>query len=148
MSVNRELLKDHDALEKMIVERFLGIPYACKGRDPKTGLDCWGLALCVYEMLGVKLFDLDVDYDVKWHEKGGNYLAENLWRDWEPVQKPEFLGTVLFSSMEGVAYHGGICLRDGKFIHGTKKGVIVSRFSEPMLLSKVEGYYRLKKLYE
>jgi len=148
MSANPILSKSPDVIEREIIDRFLGIPYVCKGRDPKVGLDCWGLALCVYETLGIKLFDMEVDYDVKWHEKGGNFLAENLWRDWDPVSRPEFLGTVLFSSFEGIAYHGGICLRDGKFIHGTKKGVIVSRLSEPLLLSHVEGYYRLKKLYE
>jgi len=138
-----------EAIERRIIETYLGAPYRNRGRDPKTGIDCWGLILGIYEIAGAKIFDIpSIEYDIDWSKKGGNYLAENLWREWERIETPDFLDGVLFQNMEGVAYHGGVILRDSKFIHATKRGVIVSRLSDPMIFSRVEGFYRLKKLYE
>lgn len=133
--------------EKWIVDEFLGVPYRNCGRD-KAGIDCWGLGLRVYEKLGIKLFDLpEMAYDVNWSKKGGNYLAENLWRDWEKVEQPEFLDVILLTSAKGITNHGGIVLSNGRFIHATMYGVIVSRLTDAGIPERIEGFYRLKRLY-
>ncbi len=134
--------------EAEVVRRFLGVPYENMGRSEK-GIDCWGLGLKVYEMAGVKLFDMpEVQYDPSWSKSGCNYLAENYWREWEKVQKPSFLDAVLLKNAYGVAYHGGIILGEGKMIHATMYGVIISKIHEPKIKASIEGFYRLKKLYE
>ena len=133
--------------EKEIIRDFLGIAYKNGGRDPQ-GIDCWGLALKVYARAGVNLFDMpDLQYDVKWSKTGGNYLAENYWRDWQRIEKPEFLDAVLLRNLGGIANHGGIILSGGRFIHATMYGVIISRLTDPMIAEKIEGFYRLRKLY-
>jgi len=139
---------DKPLFEAEVISRFLGVPYENMGRSEK-GIDCWGLGLKVYEMAGVKLFDMpEVQYDPSWSKKGGNYLAENYWREWEKVEKPSFLDAVLLKNAYGVAYHGGIILSGERFIHATMYGVIISRIHEPQIKEKIEGFYRLKKLYE
>ena len=136
-----------EEFEKWIVTEFLGIPYKNCGRD-KNGIDCWGLGLRIYEKLGIQLFDIpDLAYDVTWSKKGGNYLAENSWRDWEIIKQPEFLDVVLLRSASGVPNHGGVILTSGRFIHATMYGVIVSRLADPGIVERIEGYYRLKRLY-
>lgn len=135
-------------LEKQIVEKWLGAPYKNMGRDT-SGIDCWGLGLRVYEMVGVKLFDMpEVEYGLNWAKQGGNYLVENYWRDWSKIESPEFMDAVLLSNVNGVAHHGGIILSGGKFIHATIYGVIISRLTDKGIAEKIEGFYRLKKLYE
>jgi len=124
------------------------MPYLNKGRG-EGGIDCWGLGLKVYELAGVKLFDIpEIEYDPSWSKTGGNYLAENYWRDWEKIENPEFLDAVLLRNAFGIAYHGGVVLSGGRFIHATMYGVIISRLNEPAIKEKIEGFYRLKKLYE
>ncbi len=99
-------------------------------------------------MAGVKLFDIPtVEYTPAWSKNGGNYLAENYWRDWERVEKPEFLDGVLFKNLSGVAYHAGVVLSGGKFIHACMYGVIISKLNDPAVQDKIEGFYRLKALY-
>lgn len=138
---------DKVAFEKQVIDKFLGLPYVNKGRGPE-GIDCWGLILGVYEMTGFKLFDIPtIDYSKDWAKSGGNYLAENLWREWQPVDDPKFLDGVLFVNMEGVAHHGGVILSEGKFIHATKYGVIVSKFTDAFFKERIQGFYRLKNLY-
>ena len=135
--------------EAQIVKELLGAPYLYKGRDAK-GTDCWGLLLIVYKMAGVGLFDIpSIEYNDKdWSKKGGNFLAENLWRDWQKVEHPEFLDAILFNTEGGAPNHCGVMLRDGKFIHCGNHGVQVARLSETKKTRTVAGYYRLKPLYD
>lgn len=140
---------DQKELEAEIIRRFIGIQYVHKGRDEKVGLDCWGLPLLIYQMVGVKLFDIpDLDYGERWSKEGGNFLAENAWKDWDKVAEPKFLDGVLFRNFDGVAYHGGVILLDGRFIHCCKLGVVVHRWTDEKWKNLAEGYYRLRKLYE
>lgn len=136
-------------LETEIIRRFIGVPYLYKGRTDEA-LDCWGLLISIYAMLGVELFDIPaVDYsDTEWSKKGGNFLAENLWRDWDKIESPQFLDGILFRNVEGVAYHCGIILLDGRFIHCGKHGVQVNRWTLDKWKNLTAGYYRLKRLHE
>ena len=53
-------------VEKLIIDKYLGIPYKHRGRE-MTGLDCWGFLKCVYADLGFRLFDIeDLEYGQAW----------------------------------------------------------------------------------
>jgi cell wall-associated NlpC family hydrolase len=136
------------SFEKAVIDKFLGVGYENRGRSEK-GIDCWGLGLRVYAMAGCDNFDLpDLEYDPNWSKTGGNHLAENYWREWEKIEKPEFLDAVLLKNDQGIAHHGGIVLSGGRFIHASMYGVIISRLEDPAIKEKIEGFYRLRKLYE
>lgn len=139
---------DKQALESHIIRTFIGIPYKYKGRT-MAALDCWGLLLALYDQLGVQLFDVpSIDYsDTDWSNKGGNFLAENVWRDWNDVEKPEMLDAILFKNVEGVSRHCGVMLLENRFIHCGKHGVQVGRLTGAWK-DLVAGYYRLRKLHE
>lgn len=41
------------------INSIIGTPYVLGGRDPRVGLDCWGLILHVYRAMGRPLADFD-----------------------------------------------------------------------------------------
>ena len=42
-----------------------GMRWVCHGRDPATGLDCWGFVLAVYREAGLPIDELDLPYGVR-----------------------------------------------------------------------------------
>ena len=52
---------------------------------------------------------------------------------------------VLFMSGNGIANHAGIYLDEYRFLHCTKAGVVVSKFSVDRWAKNVVGYYRVVK---
>lgn len=130
--------------EKDIVRKYLGAQYKHKGRDIKTGLDCWGLIKSVYHDLGIELFDLD-DYEANWAKKGKNHFIDNYHEQWEKVDgEKKFLDVVLFANPESVVSHAGIVLTPEKFIHCCKIGVVVSRMGDLHWFQRFVGVYRYK----
>lgn len=129
--------------DKEIIEKYLGVSYRHKGRTLE-GLDCWGLIKEVYKDLGFELWDIEEDYDEKWSWKGRNHFIENYYKEWVKVKKPNPFDVVLFSNSKGIANHGGVVLKSGKFIHCCKTGVVVSRLGEPRWQKRIEGFYHLK----
>ena len=125
--------------EKEIINKYLGIDYIHKGRDLK-GLDCWGLVISIYKDLGIEIFDLE-DYERNWHLKGGNIFIENYYNAWVQHTSPIFLDVLLFNSSKGITNHAGIYLKDGRFIHGSRAGVVVTRL-EGRWKEKLYGVFR------
>lgn len=126
----------------MIINRYLGIPYVHRGRT-LNGLDCWGLLKCVYRDLGVELFDIE-EYSKTWSLNGKDYFKQHYEQDWRMVNKTQIMDAVLFVNSKGVANHAGIVLKDEKFIHCCRQGVIISRLHDKSWHKNIEGYYRLK----
>lgn len=131
--------------EKYITQMFLGVPYKHKGRD-LNGLDCYGLVILLYRERGYEVLDIEADYDEDWRWKGKDYFIENYHKQWIKLDRPKYLDTVLFKNNKGVAIHGGICLNNGRFIHTCKAGTVISRWTDPIWLQKIEGFYRLKNV--
>jgi len=156
MQANRQLSKirsfsfsadttDIRHVEKLIVNKFLGIPYKHRGRSLE-GLDCWGFLKLVYLDLGFKLFDIeDLEYEKVWGLHGKDYFSENYIHDWEKVDNPKVLDAVLFMNSKGIANHAGIIFKNRKFIHCCRSGVVVSRMNDPSWNIRIEGFYRLRK---
>ncbi|MBI4970749.1 MAG: C40 family peptidase [Candidatus Omnitrophica bacterium] len=131
-------------VEKLMVEKYLGIPYRHRGRA-MDGFDCWGFLKLAYADLGVRLFDIeDLEYSKIWGLKGKDYFKDNYSHDWEKVNEPQVLDGILFVNSRGVANHAGIVLGNRRFIHCCRQGVMVSRLDDGSWIKKVEGFYRLR----
>jgi|GEM_PF-1040304 len=130
--------------EQTIVRRYLGIQYKLRGRDYRTGLDCYGLIIAVYKDLGFDLLDIEEEYDINWQwQKRVNFI-EKYHDKWLKVKSAAFLDVVLFKDPRGHANHGGIMLRDDRFLHCSKTGVTIGRIMYPQWESRVDGFYHLK----
>lgn len=128
--------------ETEIMQKYVGVPFAHRGRDLIGGLDCWGLIIEIYADLGFRLFDIDEPYDENWHFNGKNYFLENYWRDWKSVETPGQFDGILFRVGMGEVNHAGVYLSDGKFMHATKQGVLVSRLEKWRVY--LDGFFHLK----
>ncbi|MFH1776330.1 MAG: NlpC/P60 family protein [Candidatus Omnitrophota bacterium] len=141
VSADKTDLRD---VEKRLVDTYLGIPYAHRGRT-MTGLDCWGFLKLAYAGMGIRLFDVeDLQYSKVWGLKGKDYFKENYYHDWQQVSEPQIFDAVLFLNSCGVANHAGMILSNRRFIHCCRQGVIISRLDGREWREKVEGFYRLK----
>ena len=132
-----------------VVKKYLGTPYKYKGRDPNTGLDCWGLGVCVFKDLGITLADFDIDYRENWGDKKGeNYFLENYWQEWDLVETgPRPFDCVLFKSHpDAMPNHGGVYLGDDKFLHACKAGVVIGDMRREVLQRLRVGFFRHKGL--
>jgi len=130
--------------EKVIIEKYLGIPFKHRGRDLR-GLDCYGLIINVYRDLGYELFDIEEDYDESWAWKERSLFLENYHKQWKRIERPSLYDVVLFSNLNGIAIHAGLVLNNNRFIHCKRKtGVIISRLGELFWWQKIEGFYRFR----
>src|SRR3989338_8977995 len=83
-------------VEKLIIDKYLGIPYRHRGRE-MDGLDCWGFLKFVYADLGFRLFDIeDLEYSKVWGLEGKDYFKAHYFHDCVEVKSPEILDGVLF----------------------------------------------------
>lgn len=130
--------------EKEITDKYLGIPYRARGRTMEN-VDCYGIIMLIYLDLGIQLYDIPDDYSVGWAKQGHNFFAENYYREWIKIEKPNMFDVVAFKNADGVTNHAGVCLGDTRFIQSARRhGVIVSRWSDEPWLSSLEGFYRFK----
>jgi len=128
---------------------IIGIPFRHKGRDAKTGFDCWGLVIELYRRNGIELVDPVPDYDKDWDKKkSDNLFLENYHRQWRKLdegEKIELLDLVFFGTEPSFPTHMGVIVERGKVLHCNRgHGVIVSRLLR--LEEKIQGYYRLKEV--
>lgn len=127
------------------LKRFVGIPFVDGGRDPETGLDCWGLFLAVQKALGNDIPDFCIScFD------GESILAayEEEVEKWEMVDKPEIgcgVAMTLDDNMPRCVQHFGVYIGDRKFIHALK-GInsCVSRIDDLLWKNRIVGFYRWK----
>jgi len=128
-------------------KELVGTLFLHKGRDIKTGLDCFGLVLEVYRRNGIILADPMPDYDENWETRqNGNPILENYhlkWRRLKTCEKPDLLDIVLFGNKPSFPTHIGIVVDDDTVLHcGKGYGVVLNRLSR--LGKVIHGYYCLK----
>lgn len=128
--------------EQQICDKYLKkyIPYTHKGRDPKTGLDCYGLIKCIYQDAGIELMDVE-DYAIDWSRSGEDYFMQNYYRQFDEVPIPHFLDIVLLNRGE-VACHAGVVLEGNRFIHCSKAGINIQPLRR--WFQRIVGFYRVK----
>lgn len=108
-------------------QHLVGVPYVADGRDPETGLDCFGLVLYVLRAEGHLIPDLAAST--------AEAVASKYF---EPVQKPE-PGDVVQVLHRGRP-HVGIVVAPGRVLHASETaGVVVSPLGAR---ARLRGAYR------
>ena len=130
------------------VERFIGIPYADKGRS-RAGCDCWGLMALVYrEYLGVELPSYEEQYlnSAERKEIAAIVAREAKSALWMPVIAPRELDILWFRRGRYDA-HAALWLKKGLMLHMREEEASkVERFDVPEWESRVTGVYRWRAL--
>lgn len=129
------------------VSDLIGTPFVDGGRDPKVGLDCWGLFAEVMRRAGI----LVPDYKISCFDSSqiGRAARHALATQWERTDKPEpGAGVVLEIDPEkkNCIQHFGVCINKFQFIHTLEKsGCIITRLDDRYWKGKIKGFYQWKK---
>jgi cell wall-associated NlpC family hydrolase len=94
-----------------VAESFLGVPYRWGGADPIGGFDCSGLAMYVYDQLGIHL----------------PHFSGQQWYTGTPVARDalEPGDLVFFDWRDGNPQHEGVYIGDDKFVQAPHSGDVV-----------------------
>jgi cell wall-associated NlpC family hydrolase len=124
----------------MDIRKYVGCKYVPHGRDPETGLDCYGLAICMYRDMGITLPDpAYVDTEMETNRRILNSLESTIRN--EKLEEPE-PGCIIELDVFGEPSHIGIYIGNGDFIHAQKKtGVAVDKLYR--YTKRVRGFYRV-----
>lgn len=128
--------------------RFIGLPYADKGRGP-VAYDCWGLCAAVYrDVYGLPLPDYADSYT---SADDGDSVAAAVragLADWKPVQKPR-AGDLLILRILGRPWHCAVMVDSVRFLHvpppgrdGRQTLSCVERIDAAIWARRIEGFYR------
>lgn len=101
----------------LFAQRFLGYRYIYGAQDPRYGFDCSGLMYYVYRHFGYK-----INRGATGQLANGRYVKRS-------ELKP---GDLVFFGSGSYAFHVGMYIGDGDFIHAAtpRQGVIISNLSE------------------
>ena len=119
---------------------LIGVPFLDGGRDPKIGLDCWGLALEVFRRHGITLPDFAIPalaFDLVGAE------IERQKPVWRRLIQPESPSVIVmrFNSVT-CCNHCGVYIGFGQFIHTRERvGVCIDRIMSPSWARRIDGYY-------
>jgi len=58
------------------------------GRDPKTGLDCYGVVLWYFQRLGIALDDPVDQYGEGWKDRGEHPILDRFSAPWSEAPRP------------------------------------------------------------
>lgn len=125
-------------MKNIRIDDLIGVPFVEFGRDPKKGLDCYGLVIEVERRFGKKLNDVSLEkFDA---EKLKRTLPEINVRKTETI-KP---GVILeFYGRQDNRLHVGVALGGDIFIQSTEnQGVRISS------IKTAKMYLRLANIYE
>lgn len=124
---------------------LIGVPFVSKGRDPETGLDCFGLFLCVMKEFGLEIPGLrKYDGQDAFDCRAIYFLFLEEIGNWEKIEVPEpgcGIALSIDPDNSNCISHFGVYIGEGKFIHTLKStGVIVSRVSDYKY--RIRGFYK------
>lgn len=126
---------------------LIGVPFKNRGRDLKSGFDCYGLVMEVFKRYGYKIPEYTADFD---DVAKVNDLIQNktsIKSNWERVGLNEIsapcLLAIRFGVPKGVVNHTAVYIGDGKFIHIRENtGVCVDSIYSPAWVRVIEGCYK------
>jgi len=129
-----------------IIDKYLGIKYIDNGRDPKIGLDCWGISCCIVNDI-FKVVMPDPEYrkfSLLRHKE--DIVRNHNMSHWVNlvIGQPIFGDFVLINALKNLPIHVGIYMKSGRFIHAISgMGVVLGEIE--LWQNKIEGIYRLKE---
>lgn len=126
---------------------LIGVPFKNRGRDVKTGVDCYGLVIEVFKRFGHNIPEYYADYD---DTEAVNDLIvgkTSIKSNWQPVSIDELtvptLLAIRFGVPKGVVNHTGVYIGNGRFIHIRENtGVCIDRINSPAWKKQIEGCYK------
>lgn len=118
-------------------------PFVPGGRNPKTGLDCWGLCREVMRRYGHDVPDFtQAIYNAV--EINGKYQQEQA--NWQAIPNAEpgcIVALACDPDWPGIVQHVGVYIGDGKVIHTIGKlNVSTFRLDDRFWKNKIKGFYR------
>lgn len=124
---------------------LIGIPFVDGGRDPNTGLDCWGLIIVAAKRLGIEIPDYQIQcFDTK-------NIVKQVYRDkkdWVKINEPVegcIIGMARSTSFPDSINHFGIYIGQRYFLHSVEKsGVICTKINNPLFKNSIKGFYLCK----
>lgn len=125
-----------------IVDQLIGTPYRCGGRDPVSGLDCWGVVVAVRRRLGLPVEDV-LGYPEDWSAKGQGHLDREVVRGpWDRIAEPGPGDVALYATRrDGIADHAGIVI-DRTWGAQQRRGTALHRYRLEAMRPFLVGYFR------
>jgi cell wall-associated NlpC family hydrolase len=127
----------------MNIGRYIGLPYADRGRGP--AYDCFGLVKHFYkEELGLDVADHLSAYTSSSDSESVSKAINTYKSEWVKVDKPSQYDILLFNIM-GFPTHVGIYLNSSDFLHsfqGTNS--CIERFNSVTWNRRLQGIYQWK----
>ncbi|MGM4891273.1 NlpC/P60 family protein [Tardiphaga sp. 839_C3_N1_4] len=129
----------------MTFDRFVGLPYADKGRGPTY--DCWGLLLAVMrELRGIELPSYSDRYVTAEDREALAALIADELDPWDEIiagQEQAFDAVLM---REGrFPRHVGIVTEPGRLLHvSAGETSMIERYREGPLKHRVVGFYRYR----
>lgn len=121
---------------------LIGIPFVDGGRDPRQGLDCWGLVLEIFRRCDIVLPDYRIGCMEASRIDGAIADGRELWTRQDPSDPPVPSLVVIRFNQATLCNHTGVYIGAGRFIHTRRKiGVNIDRIDSPAWRKVIEGYY-------
>ena len=131
------------------VNKYLGVPYKLLGRSITEGLDCIGIAVCIFEDLGVALPGSDgFAIERNWYKKDPDRFLRALQGVGEPIDISEIkrYDIVYFALARNIVSHAGVVLDNDTFIHSLqKRNCFISKLDQ-YWLKKIRGARRIPEI--
>ncbi len=126
-------------------DRFVGIPYADKGRD-LSGCDCWGLVFLVYRSRGIALPSFHDRYTLPADRKALAALIAGELEPWDEIPRGcERTLDALLMREAGHVRHIGVVTEPGMVLHVERGGTsAIERYRAGNLRHRVAGIYRYR----
>jgi cell wall-associated NlpC family hydrolase len=126
--------------------KYIEIPFLEGGHDPKTGLDCYRLAVLVYSQeLGIKIQDFKgvfVSHNSPESIRRVHRTIQKAKKDWDPVTKPEAFDLIILRTGK-LEFHVGIVVDRTRMLHIEEGGYSgIEQFTGQLYKDRVMGFYR------
>ena len=139
--------------------KYVGIPWANRGRDPAAGMDCWGLIWHVLRSeLGVEIPSYSDEYDDS-DVSPVDAIALHKRAPWLEVPHERSHGVLTISGLSdvrvgdvvelllaGSLWHVGLVVGPGQMLHSREKaGSVRENFLAGGWNHRVRGFWRWSK---
>jgi cell wall-associated NlpC family hydrolase len=134
--------------------RYVGLPAAERGREPSTGLDCWGLVrLVLAREAGIDAPSWEEAYSGFCSVDDARVLIESVHAGWEEIDVTrgdplQSFDVLLFNGLRS-ALHVGVAVDGETFLHVDPFVTLtaaVERWRGPKWESRMRGVYRSRTL--